>query len=367
MARRDTYLDWNATAPLRPEAAAAISDALALGGNPSSVHHRGRAARRLVENSRAAVATLVGVEPDGVVFTSGGTEANHLAMIGAGRARVLTSAVEHASVLQAVPDAERMPVDHNGILDPATLAALLECDARPALVSVMLANNETGAIQPVADLAAVAHAHGALFHCDAVQAAGRMPLSFAATGADFLTLSGHKIGGPAGVGALVMAPGAELAPLFRGGGQERYRRAGTENLAGIAGFAAAAVAVDAAEYDRVRELRDGLEAALPADAVVIGAGAPRLPNTSAIAMPGVVAETQIIALDLDGVMVSAGAACSSGKVGPSHVLAAMGLTPEIAGATIRVSLGWSTTETDIAHFLDAWIALYQRTNRRKAA
>jgi cysteine desulfurase len=366
--RRETYLDWNATAPLRPEAAAAMTESLDRCGNPSSVHRWGREARRLVERGRAAVAALVGAPAAGVVFTSGGTEANHLALLGSGRTRVLVSAVEHSSVLQAVPEAERIPVDANGIVDPEAVRALLEADARPALVSVMLANNETGVIQPVADIAAVAHAHRALVHCDAVQAAGKLPLSMAKIGADFLTLSAHKIGGPAGIGALIVASGVEPAPLLRGGGQERNRRAGTENLLGIAGFAAAASVCDPAEYDRVRDLRDRLEAALPADVVVIGHDVPRLPNTASIAMPGVPAETQIIALDLDGVMVSAGAACSSGKVGPSHVLAAMGVAPDIADATIRVSLGWSTGEADIAHFLDAWRALYQRTrNRAKAA
>jgi len=362
--RRETYLDWNATTPLRPEAATAIAGALALGGNPSSVHANGRAARQLVERSRAAVAALVGAAPDGVVFTSGGTEANHLALLGSGRARVLVSAVEHSSVLQAVPEAECIPVDRDGIVAGAALAALLVADERPAVVSVMLANNETGVIQPVRALADIAHAHGALFHCDAVQAAGKIPVPLAGLGADLVTLSAHKVGGPAGAGALLLAPGVEVAPLQRGGGQERYRRAGTENLAGIAGFAAAASVCDPAEYGRVRDLRDRLEAALPSDAVVIGTGTLRLPNTSAIAMLGVPAETQVIALDLDGVMVSAGAACSSGKVGPSHVLAAMGLAPDIANSTIRVSLGWSTSEADIAHFLDAWSALYRRTRRQ---
>jgi cysteine desulfurase len=362
---RETYLDWNATAPLRAEAAAAMTEALALCGNPSSVHRRGRAARQRVEAARAAVAALVGASADGVTFTSGGTEANHLAILGGGRARVLVSAVEHSSVLQAAPEAERIPVDRDGIVDLAALAALLAADARPALVSVMLANNETGTLQPVQEIANIAHAHGALFHCDAVQAAGKMSLSLAAIGADFITLSAHKIGGPAGTGAVISA-GPELTALQRGGGQERNRRAGTENLCGIAGFAAVARAADPAEYGRVRALRDRLEAALP-EAVVIGTEAPRLPNTSAIAMPGVSAETQIIAFDLDGVMVSAGAACSSGKVGPSHVLAAMGLAPAIADATIRVSLGWSTTEADIGHFIDAWTALYRRTRARAAA
>jgi cysteine desulfurase len=365
--RRETYLDWNATAPLRPEAAAAITEALALGGNPSSVHRRGRAARQLVEQSREAIAALVDAAADGVVFTSGGTEANHLALIGAGRERVLVSAVEHSSVLQAVPGAERIPVDKSGIVDVATLAAMLKSETRPALVSVMLANNETGVIQPVCEIAEIAHAHGALFHCDAVQAAGKIPVSLAETGADLLTLSAHKIGGPAGIGALIVAGVVELTPLLRGGGQERNRRAGTENLAGIAGFAAAATACDIAEYDRVRKLRDTLEAALSPDALVIGAAAPQLPNTSAIAMPGVSAETQIIALDLDGVMVSAGAACSSGKVAPSHVLAAMGVAPEIAATTIRISLGWSTTEADIAHFIDAWRKLHRRILGRRTS
>jgi cysteine desulfurase len=367
MRPRQTYLDWNATAPLRPEAVTAVGAALALGGNPSSVHRRGREARQLVERSREAVAALVSAPADGVVFTSGGTEANHLALFGSGRERVLVSAVEHSSVLEAVPDAGRIPVDGNGIVDLAALTALLASDARPALVSVMLANNETGVTQPVREIAELAHAHGALFHCDTVQAIGKIPVSLDETGADLLTLSAHKTGGPAGIGALVIAGGIEVAPLSRGGGQERNRRAGTENLAGIAGFAAAAAACDIAEYQRIGDLRDRLEAQLLPYAIVIAGTAPRLPNTSAIAMPEVPAETQIIALDLDGVMVSAGAACSSGKVGPSHVLAAMGVAPEIASATIRVSLGWSTTEADIAHFLDAWTALYRRTRGRAKA
>jgi len=364
---RETYLDWNATAPLRPEAAAAMAQALALGGNPSSVHRKGRAARELIERCREMVAALVGAPTDGVVFASGGTEANHLALLGAGRERVLVSAVEHSSTLQALPDAERIAVDGDGVVDPAVLAALFARDKRPALVSVMLANNETGVIQPVRELTEIAHAHGALLHCDAVQAAGKMPLSLDEIGADFLTLSAHKIGGPMGIGALVIAAGAEVTPLLRGGGQEHNRRAGTENLAGIAGFAAASAVADSAEYARVRELRDRLETVLAGDAVIVGAGAPRLPNTSSIAMLGVPAETQIIALDLDGVMVSAGSACSSGKVGPSHVLAAMGVAPERANSTIRVSLGWSTSEADIAHFIDAWSALRRRTSGRARA
>jgi cysteine desulfurase len=371
MTRRETYLDWNATAPLRPEARAAVAATLAHCGNPSSVHRAGRAARYDIERAREAVASLVGAEPDGVVFVSGGTEANHLALLGGDRTRVLVSAVEHSSVLQAVPAAERIPVDANGIVDPARLDRMLRADPRPALVSVMLANNETGIVQPSARIAEIAHTNGALFHCDAVQAAGKIPLDAAEIGADFFSLSAHKLGGPPGIGALVVVGGAEPSPLLRGGGQEHGRRAGTENLPGIAGFAAAAEAAAAglADYDRVRRLRDCLEAAalraVP-EALVIGAAAPRLPNTTALALPGVASETQVIALDLDDVMVSAGAACSSGKVGPSHVLEAMGLPPDIAGATIRISLGWTTTEADIDHFLEAWTALARRATRRAA-
>jgi cysteine desulfurase len=360
----ESYLDWNATAPLRPEAVAAMSEALRRWGNPSSVHRRGRAARQTIERAREAVAALLGdVDPSDVIFVSGGTEANHLALLGAGRERVLVSAVEHDSVRHAVPAAEIIPVGADGIIALDELDRLLSADLRPALVSVMYANNETGVIQPIAEIASIAHRHGAVFHCDAVQAAGKVALEVGPFGTDLVSLSAHKMGGPPGVGALIVTGGVDLTPLLRGGGQEHRRRAGTENLPGIAGFAAAAAAADIAAYERVAALRDGLEAEIAAiapDAVVLGATANRLPNTSAIAMPGVAAETQVVALDLDGVMVSAGAACSSGKVGPSHVLAAMRVDPEIAASTIRVSLGWSSSEAEIDHFLRAWTALYRR-------
>jgi cysteine desulfurase len=365
MARTETYLDWNATTPLRPEAAAAMSAILARCGNPSSVHRWGRAARQGIEHARSAVGALLHAPAEGVVFVSGGTEANHLALLGSGRDRILVSAVEHGSVLRAVREAGRIPVDHDGVVMLDALDRLLSDDPRPALVSVMFANNETGVIQPVAAISAIARAHGALFHCDAVQAAGKISLDVGATGADLVTLSAHKLGGPPGIGALVVTGELELTPLLRGGGQERGRRAGTENLVGIAGFAAAAVAAaeEIAVYDRIRELRDALEAgvlSVAPEAVVLAAGAPRLPNTAAIAMPGVSAETQVIALDLEDVMVSAGAACSSGKVGPSHVLEAMGLGPDLVGSAIRVSLGWNSSEADVAHFLRAWTVLYHR-------
>jgi len=366
--RRDgtqTYLDWNATTPLRPEAAGAISAALTRCGNPSSIHRWGRAARQAVERARDAVAALLDMPSETIVFVSGGTEANNLALRGAGRDRVLVSAIEHDSVLRAVPEAERIPVDRDGIVALDALDRLLADDPRPALVSVMLANNETGVIQPAPEIGRIARMHGALFHCDTVQAAGKITLDARAIGADLVTLSAHKLGGPPGIGALAITSELELRPLLRGGGQERGHRAGTENLPGIAGFAAAALAAaeQIAVYDRIRGLRDSVEASIAAmapDAVVLGAGVRRLPNTTAVAMPGVAAETQLIALDLDGVMVSAGAACSSGKVGPSHVLQAMGVGPDLAASTIRVSLGWSSSEADITHFLEAWARLYRR-------
>jgi len=360
------YLDHNATTPLRPEAERAAIAARARVGNPSSVHRFGRAARRTIEDAREQVAALVGARAENVTFTSGGTEANALALRGAGRARVVVSAVEHASVLAAVPDAIRVPVDSEGVIDLAALAAALAADSRPALVSLMLANNETGVIQPVARAAEIARRHGAALHCDAVQATGKIPVDAAELGAHFVTLSAHKLGGPMGVGALVTDASVPLEAQLKGGGQERGLRAGTENISGIAGFGAAAEAARA-DLDRAGCLAawcDALEAraraAVPS-ARILGAGAPRLPNTSCLALPGVAAETQVIALDLAGIAVSAGSACSSGKVGASHVLAAMGLEADVAGSAIRISLGWSSTAADIERFLESWTELAART------
>ena len=361
---RTTYLDHNATTPLRPEAAAAMAEAQAMTGNPSSVHRFGRHARRKIEVAREAVAALAGARPEGVIFTSGGTEANNLALAGSGRKRILVSAGEHDSVLDAVPGAVRIPLTGEGLVEPAALDARLGESDAPALVSVMLANNETGAIQPVAELARVARAHGALVHCDAVQAGGKLPLDLAALGVDLISLSAHKLGGPQGVGALVLAADLELAPSQRGGGQERGRRAGTENLPGIAGFGAAARAA-LAGLDKAAALaqpRDELERRLrqlAPEIRIFAAAAPRLANTCCFAAPGLAAETQVVALDLAGVAVSAGSACSSGKVAPSHVLAAMG-AGAAAAAAVRVSLGWTSEAADIEHFLAAWGALYSR-------
>ncbi len=361
---RTTYLDHNATTPLRPEASAAMAEALAMTGNPSSVHRFGRLARRNIEAAREAVAALAGARPEGVIFTSGGTEANNLALTGSGRGRILVSAGEHDSVLNAVPGAARIGLTAEGLVDAAALDARLGESDTPALVSIMLANNETGAIQPLAELARIARARGALVHCDAVQAAGKLPLELAALGVDMISLSAHKLGGPPGVGALVLAADREIAPLLRGGGQERGRRAGTENLPGIAGFGAAARAARAGldQAAALAGLRDQLERRLrqlAPDIRIFAAAAPRLANTCCFATPGLAAETQVMALDLAGVAVSAGSACSSGKVAPSHVLAAMG-AGATAAAAIRVSLGWTSEAADIERFLEAWGALYSR-------
>ena len=363
------YLDWNATTPLRPEAKAAMAHAWDVAGNPSSVHAEGREARRLVEDARAVVAAAIGAEARNVVFTSGGTEANSLALapgITRGKApaaeRLLVSAIEHVSVLSGgrfTADAIRsIRVTREGIVDLAHLGALL--DGPPALVSIMLANNETGAIQPVAEAAKLVHAAGGLLHVDAIQALGKIAFDLVSTGADLLSLSAHKIGGPKGIGALVLADGVEgLAPLLSGGGQEKGRRAGTENVAAIAGFGAATKAALAGrehEASRVEALRDRVEIGLrqTPEIVIFADSVQRLPNTVLFAAPGMRAETAVIGFDLAGIAVSSGSACSSGKVQPSHVLRAMGYNEKIAQAAVRLSLGWSTSEADIDCCLQGW-------------
>lgn len=382
------YLDWNASAPLRPAAREALCAALELCGNPSSVHGEGRTARRLVEQAREDVAALVGAQARNVIFTSGGTEANALALSpaiehGVDTApldRLLISAIEHPSVRAggrfARDTIEEVPVDSDGVIDLVTLEQRLGALAREglrALVSLMAANNETGVVQPVAAAAEIVHRHGGVLHSDAVQAAGRMPLDINALGADLLTLSAHKLGGAKGAGALIkrdeMLHFAD--PLIKGGGQERGSRAGTENVAAIAAFGAAAAASrtalerEAAHMAALRErLETGLRALTP-DAVIFGARAERLPNISLVAMHGAKAETLVIGFDLDGIAVSSGAACSSGKVAPSHVLAAMGVPMELARGAIRISTGPATTEAEIDGFLEVWKKLVQRLSIRE--
>jgi len=362
------YFDWNAGAPLRDDARTAMAEALGLIGNPSSIHYEGRAARKLVERARELVARLVGAEPRNVIFASGATEANMLALtpaveVGGKKAlrdKLFVSAVEHPSVRRggrfAAEDLQELPVDKDGTLDLSALGQALSGSAR-ALVSVMLANNETGVIQPIAEIAEIVHAANGLLHVDAVQGPGRIDCNIENLGADLMSLSSHKIGGPQGAGALIHRGDIRIAdPLLKGGGQERGQRAGTENVAALSGFGAAAAIAGRVEVTRLAKLRDRIEAGIKAiapQAVIFGENVVRLPNTTLFAVPGMKAETAIIAFDLNGIAVSSGSACSSGKVQPSHVLAAMGVEPALAQGAVRVSLGWSTTERDVEKLLDA--------------
>ncbi|AWM01077.1 cysteine desulfurase family protein [Bradyrhizobium amphicarpaeae] len=364
------YLDWNATTPLRPEARAAMLAAWELIGNPSSVHAEGREARRLVEDARAVLAAAVGALPRNVVFTSSGTEANTLALSpglrrpsGEPARRLLVSAVEHPSVLAGgrfpPDDVGQIRVTRSGVVDLDHLRDLL-AGGRPALVSIMAANNETGALQPVAEAARIVHEAGGLLHVDAIQALGKIPIEINAMGADLATFSAHKVGGPKGVGALIVAEGLTgLEPLLRGGGQELNRRAGTENVAGIAGFGAvmkAALQTLSEDAERMTSLRDRLANGIRAiaGATIFSDEVERLPNTVLFTARGLKAETAVIGFDLEGIAVSSGSACSSGKVQPSHVLSAMGYDPVVAQGAVRLSLGWSTEPDDINRALEAW-------------
>jgi cysteine desulfurase len=363
------YFDWNASAPLRGEARAAMLAALEVTAAASSVHAEGRAARAMVEKARSQVAGLVGGEAKNVVFTSGATETNMLALtpslqIGGRKTlcdRLFVSGIEHSSVLSggrfAAEQVEQLPVTGDGVVDLHALISAIARTERP-LVSVMLANNETGVIQPIREIAEIVHAANGVLHVDAVQGTGRIDCNIVALGADLLTISSHKLGGPQGAGALICRRDIHIAePMIKGGGQERGQRAGTESVAAIAGFgAAAAVAAKLADVGRMAGLRERFEAGLKAaapGAVIFGESAHRLPNTTLFAIPGMKAETAVIAFDLNGIAVSSGSACSSGKVQPSHVLAAMGVDPSLAQGAVRVSLGWSTSEREVKNLLNA--------------
>ena len=384
------YLDHNATSPVRPEARAAVERALVVGGNPSSIHAAGRASRALVENARAEVAAFVGATPKDIVFTSGGTEANVLALAGAvqgaaesGRriTRLFVSAIEHDSVLAtAAAIAERsaglrleqIPVDSRGVVNVAELGRGLREGKGRALVAVMAVNNETGVVQPIDEIATLAKEAESLLHVDAVQSCGKVPVAFMASGADYMSLSAHKLGGPQGAGALVIREFAPLASQICGGAQEGGHRAGTENLAGIAGFGAVANVLRGswrAEAERAGRLRDLFETALneiAGNAIVFGSGAARVGNTSNFCVPGIAADTILMALDLDGVMVSSGAACSSGKVRPSHVLAAMNVPEELAKCAVRISFGWNSAEQDTTAAIASLTKLRARVLARAA-
>jgi cysteine desulfurase len=373
------YLDYNATAPIRPEAAEAVACALSIGGNPSSVHAAGRLARAALERARVEVAALVGAPDEAVTFTSGGTEANALAIESAfasGVCRPLIGLAEHASVMETALASrlwvEGWAVNADGAVDLNWLADRLKRWTKedgPVFAVLSLANNETGVIQPVAEAAAMIHQAGGRLHVDAVQAAGKIAVDIAALDGDTLSLSAHKLGGPQGVGALVAGPGAVLSRRLHGGGQERGRRAGTENVAGIAGFGAAAAAAerDLGLFAAQAAWRDAAEVRLQqgADITVFGAAASRLPSVLCFATEGFESERQVMALDLEGVMISAGSACSSGKVTPSHVLQAMGFDAEVCQEAIRVSGGWATTEDDWRRFVDVWLSVHARVSARR--
>jgi len=383
------YLDHNATSPLRPDAKAAMLAALEAGGNPSSVHGAGRKARARVDTAREQVAALAGATPSEVVFTSGGTEAIWLALSGAVAGareadaritRAFVSAIEHDAVrANAAALAERVaglrvetvPVTGEGIVDLDALKTSLREGKGRALVAVMAANNETGVIQPIEAVSNLAREAGALLLVDAVQAAGKIDLHGIAARADYMALSAHKLGGSQGTGALIVKERAPFAAQIQGGGQEKRRRAGTENVAGIAGFGAAAAVVNVPEEAaRLSALRDAFERGLKRiapDAVIFGADAPRLANTSNFALPGLGAETMVMALDLEGVMASAGAACSSGKVARSHVLEAMGVDGALARCALRVSFGWNSSEADMSAALAAFEKIVARARARAAA
>ena len=383
------YLDHNATSPLRPEALSAMTYALAIGGNPSSIHARGRAARAIVEEAREKVAALANAPAANVIFTSGATESNNLALFGAvegsveGDAsritRLFVSSIEHSSVLAtATKLAERfpwlrvaiLPVTAGGVIDLEALRVALREGKGRALVAVMTANNETGVVQPIAEVSRLVREADALLLVDAVPAAGKTALDFAHC--DYMTLSAHKLGGPQGVGALLVADGVPLAPQLVGGGQQRGLRAGCENLSGIAGFSAAVRGLEDGEGERARiaHLRDHFEAALKlaaSETVFFGVTSPRLCSTSCFAIPGCSAETALIGLDLDGVMMSSGSTCSSGKVAISHVLSAMGVEEKLAACALRASFGWNSTMEDVNAAVASLMKLRERVRGKEAA
>lgn len=368
------YMDCNATMPIRPAVIDRMAAILHETGNPSSIHWHGRNARRHVEDARNAVAALVKTNPAYVFFTGGATESNNIVLRSYDGKRILVSAIEHPSVIEVNRDAEKIPVGSDGIVDLFALEKMLQDGPIPALVSVMLVNNETGIIQPVAEIVRLVRRISpmTLVHTDAVQAAGRIEIDFSALQCDFLSLSAHKMGGPQGVGALVCAPGAKIHKLTWGGGQEKRQRPGTENVAGIAGFGVAAsiAAAEIPRFQALSTLRDALETrllALESRLNIIGRDSPRVANTSQIALPGIAAETQLMALDLAGISVSSGSACSSGTVKPSHVLEAMKIPENTCRGALRISLGWHTEKEDVDLFVAAWDHMHRRIKDKIAA
>ena len=363
------YLDHAASAPLKKAAAEAMQAALAETGNASSVHSFGQAQRRRVEDARGKLAARLGVKTSQVIFTASATEANNMALKGVAAAAIAVSSIEHSSVLESTPQAQRIKVTQDGVIDLNALEDFLKAAAKPALVSLMCVNNETGVIQPVLEAAKLAKTYGALLHCDAVQGLGKIPITLAGLGADTLSLSAHKIGGPQGAGALIVRDGLTLQPFMQGGGQEMRRRAGTENVAAIAGFGAALDTLDAdlaqqAEWQKWRAaFEEKIQSAAPA-AILFGKNAPRVATITSLSMPGVTSEIQLMGFDLAGIAVSSGSACSSGKGQASHVLQAMGMEKETASSAIRISFGAGSTRENLEKCVEIWVELYQRKQHK---
>ncbi|MEM8833672.1 MAG: cysteine desulfurase family protein [Pseudomonadota bacterium] len=363
-----TYLDYNATAPIRPEVIDLVTQVMGEVGNASSVHGHGRAARKYVEDARMQVATLCGVDPDQVIFTSGATEATNAMLSHYRDKKTLISAIEHPAVIDSLPDAIHLPVTKDGVVDLKIYKEKLQSE-KPELVSVMLVNSETGVIQPIEEMAALAHEHDALFHTEVVQAAGRMDISLDKLDVDAISLSAHKFAGPQGVGALILRKGLDAPKFMRGGGQEKNCRAGTHNTAGIAGMGLAAeIALkEMSDYQtRIQKMRDDLETKIKeitGSAIIYGENTPRIHNTTNVGLPSCEAQTQLMALDLDGIAVSSGSACSSGTFKPSAVLMAMGVSEEEAKCALRLSLGWNTTPDDIDRFIESWSKLVKRVSK----
>ena len=368
------YLDYNANTPIKPEVIDLVCEVMHAVGNASSVHSYGRHMRSYVETARERVAAMTGVNPNQVIFTSGATESNNAVLKQFRGGRILVSAIEHAAVRNVLPDeVELIPVTKDGVIDIEAFTKMLDEGEPPVLVSVMMVNNETGVIQPVGEIARMAKAkHKDVFvHTDAVQASGRIPIDFPALNVDYMSLSGHKVGGPQGIGALISAPGVPVAKFMHGGSQEKHQRSGTENVAGIAGFGMAAqLAVSGLEkYQQLAQWRDRLESEIKKIAPemrVFGQNVPRVANTTALCLAGLPAETQLMSLDLDGIAVSSGSACSSGAFKPSPILQAMGASDSEAASTLRISTGWNSRESDIDRFIESWANIYERVAGKAA-
>ena len=370
------YLDYNATAPIRPEVIDTVTEVMIEGGNPSSVHAKGRKAKSRLEEARSLIASAINCRPQMVIFTSGGTEANNMAVLSSGKKRLITTNSEHDSIRSAASrfsgKVDWVSVDQNGILDINELAEHLKSDADDTIVSVLYANNETGVLQDIRIIADLVHNAGALLHIDAIQAFAKIEIDFMALGCDMMSLSAHKIGGPQGVGALVTYEKLSVVSPILGGGQEAGRRGGTENIAGVAGFGVAASMVPKSldKMEMLKLWRDQTEADILAhsnEVIILGKNAPRLPNVSMIYMPGVLSDTQVMNFDLGNICVSAGSACSSGKVKSSAVIQAMTGEDKIAMSTIRMSLGWKSEEEDAVQFVKCWIKQYDKKHSRQSA